>query len=109
MKNLPSCGTRGLTMAEKEYIEREAVIELAKSNKAVCSCLADIVDVMQIVNDIPTADVQSVKHGEWIANVTQPTKHWSCSECRGLVEVSHYCNECYYDFCPNCGAKNGRR
>lgn len=94
-------------MPEKEYIEREAVIELAKSNKAVCSCLADIVDVMQIVNDIPTADVQSVKHGHWVWESNYRDYDgdicsvYSCSVCS--VHSDDTTN-----FCPNCGAKNGR-
>ena len=56
-------------------------------------------------NYIHNAYVQPVKHGHWKAHGSLPTNQWSCSECRGLVEVSHYCNECYYDFCPNCGAR----
>lgn len=58
-----------------------------------------------IIEQITAEDVQPVKHGHWKAYGSLPTNQWSCSECRGLVEVSHYCNECYYDFCPNCGAK----
>lgn len=95
-------------MHEKEYIEREAVIELAKSNKAVCSCLADIVDVMQIVNDIPTADVQSVKHGHWVWESNYRDYDgdicsvYSCSVCS--VHSDDTTN-----FCPNCGAKMVRK
>lgn len=32
-----------------------------------------------------------------------PTKLWKCKHCQGVVEMPRYCNECYYDFCPNCG------
>ncbi len=28
-----------------------------------------------------------------------------CSECRCTVELPHYAWNCYYDYCPNCGAK----
>lgn len=64
----------------------------------IVECLEDLSSSMDIA-------VQPVKHGRWIAHGSLPTKQWSCSECKGLVEVSHYCNKCYYDFCPNCGAK----
>lgn len=84
-----------------EYIEREAVIELARRNKAVCSCDADIVDVIEIVNDVPTADVKPVKHGKW--------KHFGSG-----LNMPLYCSRCEktfpeyfkkFDFCPNCGAR----
>lgn len=98
-------------MPEKEYIEREAVIELAKSNKAVCSCLADIVDVMQIVNDVPTADIQSVVHAKWITtNVINVYggKEIKCSACgeKFIVSPEVYENLKYLErFCRHCGAK----
>ena len=47
-------------MAEAEYIEREALIEEAKHNKAVCQAIADIVDVKDIINNTPAADVVEV-------------------------------------------------
>ena len=99
-------------MPEKEYIERDAVIELAKSNKAVCSCLADIVDVMQIVNDISTADVQPVKHGKW-KGYTKSAFYGCDEEGEPIYRDANFnvCSECgrktvvKENFCPHCGAK----
>lgn len=36
------------------------------------------------------------------------SKHWKCSNCNGLVETAHCCYNCYYKFCPNCGAEMKR-
>ena len=47
-------------MAEKEYIEREALMRDARQNKAIGLCIADIVDVQRLVYDQPTADVVEV-------------------------------------------------
>ncbi len=81
-----------------EYIKREEVIKMAKINKAVCQCLADIVDVRDIVNCVPTADVAPVRHGHWI--ICSDGYYPYCSECtkepQGRVMT---------DWCPNCGAK----
>ncbi len=44
------------------------------------------------VKDIPTADVEEVRHGEWCGTV--------CSACGASVS-----NGFDYDYCPMCGAK----
>lgn len=98
-----------------EYIEREAVIKLAATNKAVCSCLADIADIKEIVNDVPAVDVEPVRRGKWLKTDAYPHRVY-CSECyktyvtneeviqgRGWAPV--YCTEA--EFCPHCGAKMG--
>ena len=84
-----------MIMAKKEYIEREAVRnELYDADAITMSGVA-------ILNNVPTADVVEVRHGEW-------------------VDVGHgmyACSNCYYErlmiatteegrrYCPACGAK----
>ena len=54
----------------------------------------------------PTIDAKPVKHGEWTPDkVNEPTKLFYCSECKGLIELSHYAYKCYYNYCPTCGAE----
>lgn len=90
----------------KEYIEREAAIELGK--KQSCAGIIDGGDFCNIsanmLRKIPAADVVEVIHAHWV----KPTKiGWRsvdvphCSHCKeipcGVNMNTHYC--------PNCGAK----
>ncbi len=59
----------------------------------------------KIISNIPTADVQKVKHGTWIfdgeCGITK------CSNCKWSIE-EYFTNPNTrkpYVFCPNCGAK----
>ena len=88
-------------MAEKEYIERGALIEEAKHNRAVCQAIADIVDVKDIINNTPAADVAPVRHGCWVKEKSDVLIHWYCSVC----EKCYFLEEPNADYCPNCGAK----
>lgn len=72
-------------MTEKEYIEREALVERLKKEECDCEWLWTILDV-------PAADVAPVRHGEWCGTV--------CSACG---ESTSFYYDCYY--CPWCGAK----
>ena len=93
-------------MAEKEYIEREAVIETIKNlypsipfvklnidkwhekNKAYMECETAI-------EKIPAADVRPVKRGRWEYNPGDNIPY--CSECMMPQDSEG-------NFCPNCGA-----
>lgn len=59
------------------------------------------------IDDVPTAEnVTELVTGEWIAD--QPvkiSKGWKCTACQGLVLLPVWSDHCYYNFCPNCGAK----
>ena len=63
----------------------------------------EVVDMIEdCIDNAPTADVEEVKHGEWI----RPTKladmmHHDIPHCSLCGEVP--CDEGKY--CPNCGAK----
>lgn len=52
-------------------------------------------------------DVQEVKHGKWLKPSNSPidNRQWICSECKGLIETAYHCEHCYYNYCPNCGAR----
>lgn len=93
-------------MAEKEYIEHEAALNVINENKSSTE-LAWI-----SVSKIPAADVAPVRHGHWIRvkGIIQ------CDICGfGLFldgyffengECTHSNEQDYrLNFCPNCGAK----
>ena len=91
-------------MAEKEYIEREAIIKKLREDEE-CDC-----ELIVLLYDYPAADVAPVKHGRWIP-ISDGA--WAeCSECGEACDVSDnggmtvfelFC-DCY-KYCPNCGAK----
>lgn len=93
-------------MAEKEYIERDAVLAYMSEVKAACitnfeyEASAVIEGMIGEIKDdeIPAADVAPVRHGHWITmgdcGVTK------CSCCGWSIE------ECIEDkYCRECGAK----
>ena len=88
------------------YIDAEKAIEIAESNKAVLQSLGDIVDIREIVNDVPTADVQPVKHGKWILDEdssSEEEKCYRCSNCKAILEEDYKWHN--HNYCYNCGAR----
>lgn len=52
------------------------------------------------MNNIPTAEVEEVKHGEWEVNVGMNyNRERICPICKEKIESNHW------DYCPHCGAK----
>lgn len=87
-------------MAEKEYIEREALVERLKKEECDCEWLWAILD-------IPAADVAPVKHGHWVSEYDCGYITPHCSECGEIAltkEETSY-DYVYSSYCPNCGAK----
>lgn len=93
----------------KEYIDREAVIHaIENSNFDISDCDGykvtpglSIGNFYELINSVPTEDVQKVKHGRWIpfldGESIMPERYYRCSVC-GRVERNKepYCH---------CGAK----
>lgn len=91
-------------MAEKEYIEREA-IKKAFAEEIHTNYLDDYAKGFQAallaVMSIPAADVAPVRHGHWVKEKPDVLIHWHCSVC----ENCYYLEEPNADYCPRCGAK----
>ena len=79
-------------MAEKEYIEREALVKRLKKEECDCEWLWAILD-------IPTADVAPVRHVEW----QEIDGIFRCSHCGYSFEHEGYKH--FFNYCPNCGAR----
>ena len=96
-------------MAEKEYIEREAAYKACEAYfSGVCvydvSASEVINDFEKVIDAVPTADVVPVRHGHWVKEKPDVLIHWHCSVCKNC----YYLEEPNANYCPNCGAKNGR-
>ena len=93
-------------MAEKEYIERDMYYQKTNGlSKGGCGdyplyCLA-INDCMNVLNEMPAADVAPVRHGRWI----NENFYTHCSACGKMAIYDKYGQEVESDYCPNCGAK----
>lgn len=105
-----------------EYISREALLaDLAAdygewisrddTDESYCQGVRDnFGDTIRLINKLPAADVQPVKHGRWI---------WvkNFRDCEGDIYSQYKCNCCNFvvssvysindltHFCGNCGAK----
>ncbi|WP_294465538.1 hypothetical protein [uncultured Ruminococcus sp.] len=82
-------------MAEKEYIERDGLLEWAREFYPEEKVFASA------VINAPTADVQEVRHGKWIEKPYLLGTSNFCSLCGENYGMPHG----KYKFCPNCGAK----
>ena len=93
-----------------EYIDRQAAIdalcEQAKAMETWASRYDEqrrgILSAINIINDLPSADVQPVRHGHW--------RHYEgmlyCSVCSDEFydDIMEYCGDDVPKHCPNCGA-----
>ena len=78
----------------KEYIGREEVI------LAVRHAWAKVLEPTQYIEQIPTADVEEVRHGQWEKHGSK----WQCTDCKVLMNLDGTPQENSIYYCPNCGA-----
>ena len=98
-------------MAEKEYIEREALLAgfnetiyklrvSAGENAILQAAICFVQNSRDFVASFPAADVVEVRHGRWLFHDTDENDMTivKCSECG---------RKRYFgaNYCPNCGAK----
>ena len=101
-------------MAEKEYIEREALQKIFENrmqdNNIMCPVIK-VLDVIEIIEKQHTADVAPVRHGRWKKSKgnERPTENGFVHDDRYVCDCCGWgcCCETKLDFnyCPNCGAK----
>lgn len=97
-------------MANKEYIERGALIERLKFKRDNEPNLDGrkrygLDSAISQVRKAPTADVAEVRRGEWINNNGKTL--YVCSECGKVCPYDASADLVEYwtcNFCPNCGA-----
>ena len=93
-------GKKVLTMAEIELKRRvkyagDVHAELLKAGWDCCTAA-------EFLNNIPDADVATVRHGRWLQKkhkIFGNAYDYVCSECGCDYALAEY------NYCPNCGAK----
>ena len=86
-------------MAEKEYIEREALVKRLK--KEECDC-----EWLWVILDIPSADVAPVRHAKWELIDECVNEGVYCSNCHKKIYRTEYANQKVKSkYCPNCGTR----
>lgn len=71
----------------------------------------DVDDMLNDVDNFPTADVAPVKHGKWILDREEHSMcedEYICSKCKVSVCSEGWCDEKFLEmnkYCPSCGAK----
>ena len=85
-----------------EYIERQAAIIEMIDNDIDHAQGIDGREVVQILEDIPAADVVPVVHSRWVLG-GYDDMYYVCEKC-GHKQSEYYAKPTA-NFCPNCGAK----
>lgn len=81
-------------------------IEFDYKDDDCCTTEGEVVILLKRLAELEKADVEEVKHGEWITIYSENGYHKECSVCGSrwmLDSKEHLCKETNY--CPNCGAK----
>ena len=97
----------------KEYIEKEAVLEILKRNsvgtwRGVPAYPAEIKSAAHEIGNLPAADVAEVRHGRWILE-REPDGTPYCFHCSVCDNDFHHIGiMTATDYCPNCGARMGK-
>ena len=88
----------------KKYIEKDKAVSIAHSychtKDGQCCGPDDVIELYEELQYIPTADVEEVRHGQWI-DVNGDGSLWRCCIC-GETQC------CKSNYCGECGAKMDR-
>ena len=83
-----------------KYINADKMLEKYKHG------IYDTTDLAEMLNYMPAADVEEVRHGRWIMHIDDLFPAESTMECDQCHEEQPL--ECDDKYCPNCGAKMER-
>lgn len=87
-----------------EYIEREAVKEAIGFVKLHCVAYGGNKSLLDVINEIPAADVAPVVHGHWIYHPDDLFPNDATQEC-SCCHQEEYLTLYNENYCPNGGAK----
>lgn len=85
-----------------DYISREDAVDELQV-KVFHNLTDEYYGTMQVLNELPAADVVPVVHGKWTKLFYDG---FNCNKCGSTFVIMQGRNNMYY--CPNCGAKMDR-
>ena len=86
---------------QRDYIERNAVLEEALSDKAVRGGLADETDIKRIIADVISADVVSVREYQKLAGENRELKRLLGIAIADFECLTKMCDETQCENCPH--------
>lgn len=87
----------------KEYIEREPLLAFLYNTQTMSRRM--VIECLENRERFPAADVEPVRHGEWIGRYGNGGyDDYYCSIC-GMYEEGTRNPKFLGNYCPNCGAK----
>ena len=86
----------GTETTASDYIKRE------DAKKQMCECMLNGRIYQYIMDELPTADVEPVRHGYW--EQLHDRGGFPISQCTACGKRYHL-NDIGFNYCPNCGAK----
>ena len=96
-----------------DYIDRQAALDAIQAEREYMTrreeWLAEHILThcgYRIIEDLPAADVEPVRHGRWI-DETFSFSRPRCSVCGELCIGLHAFSYVLTDYCPHCGARMG--
>lgn len=98
-------------MAEKEYVEREALIDTMQAaldalpKGAFNPNKIGFAAAIEGVKNFPAADVRAVVRASWEEKEKDGVWWYACSVCGEHIPKGRWGQEWHSNFCPNCGAK----
>lgn len=87
-----------------DYISREDAVDELQV-KVFHNLTDEYYGTMQVLTELPAADVVPVVHGKWIEEWWHGEKTRKCSVCNLTQTVNVYNGEVKFKWCPYCGAK----
>ena len=107
-------------MGMAEYIDRKALREavdnadadiVAEYDDGTCDWGFGRENILEVINNIPAADVAPVRHGRWMYD--SGSGKYFCSACdeyalsfkKDTLYGGDLYEVCLTDYCPSCGAK----
>ena len=95
-----------------DFIDREALMKFpirrdhCDKEHANEHFINGIETVMEYAENLPTADVEPVRHGRWVESpcLYYGAKQYVCSICYSDTFWNKYSITVKYPHCPNCGA-----